>query len=810
MQGLQEGFNAGNAFVNAIRARKDNERIRRNQEELGEMAKKILQRNNPNAPAVSQEDAALGQQLYSQYRDQNRNVPDAWGQILGDQPAQTGQEQQQQAAQLPSFSYGQQQQDVYRPVQQPQQQAPQLPSFTYGQQYEGGFSPTGQTKTMGAQQTPTFTSLLNGLKAQNQNEQNNQNNQLPQGILPFGVSAGDEGQRAVEEGSFSPVIGQQLGLTVPQESNLPAYEKALDGRFSRQNFMQEAMDEGMSPVNALLVYSSFAAPLENAARQERIRHNIGVWENPNSTNEQKLNARIQLATDLGQLDLGFDLNQKRIAADLAKDKLLIDAGYMPEWMESAIGGGDYRNNDIYNNNQGVDYSGESLEGKSWIRNNDGVDLSNAKPNTLAGLNHISDIFQKMTGKQLIVTSGNDGNIHAGGEFSHGNGWKVDVSGNGLDDDKTRHEFIKQCENLGIKVLDEYENPSPNSTGGHLDLEFSGYKIPQTKTTSRGRALKLTPKELARQEKERRAELREARRDAREEARLKLDAWKAQQRYGEGGSGTGSIGGLIDKKGNLIAPYEVDMNVENLLSDMEDYLIKQEGDGKSPEEIKPSREIGMNIIGTLNPVYKYLVKNGMSESQAKSILKSYLQGKYKDLDKNAKGRFKIKHINDIINSLSTNSSDDSAPSDENLEVLNTSNPEVDRRQEMEKKTIAAAQNQAYNQAYERARRGEVSIRGDSIGSFQHNAILPEAYNSREEGEQARENSRTAKAYAEAEKNKINSYEAARAYLDKNNVDMNRIIESDADRVSLYDALREQLDNVRSKVRSNEPFFTGRIF
>jgi len=108
MQGLQEGFNAGNAFVNAIRARKDNERIRRNQEELGEMAKKILQRNNPNAPAVSQEDAALGQQLYSQYRDQNRNVPDAWGQILGDQPAQTGQEQQQQAAQLPSFSYGQQ------------------------------------------------------------------------------------------------------------------------------------------------------------------------------------------------------------------------------------------------------------------------------------------------------------------------------------------------------------------------------------------------------------------------------------------------------------------------------------------------------------------------------------------------------------------------------------------------------------------------------------------------------------------------------------------------------------------------------
>lgn len=132
--------------------------------------------------------------------------------------------------------------------------------------------------------------------------------------------------------------------------------------------------------------------------------------------------------------------------------------------------------EIYNGRKsaGRDWS-QSLEGKSWVRNNDGVDLSNAQSQTLSGLNQISDVFQKMTGKPLIVTSGNDGNVHAGGQFSHGNGWKIDVSGNGLENPETRNAFIKQCEGLGIKVLDEYANPSQNSTGGHLDLDFSGYR-----------------------------------------------------------------------------------------------------------------------------------------------------------------------------------------------------------------------------------------------------------------------------------------------------------------------------------------------
>lgn len=212
-----------------------------------------------------------------------------------------------------------------------------------------------------------------------------------------------------------------------------------------------------------VLYEDRIQPLIEKARQERLRESYRIANDPNVDSDTRTQALAALAYDLKKPDL------------------VNDVAWAEERRQMEREGNALRNQNIlsqinHRNFQDLgDYAGANLEGKSWVRNNDGVDLSNAKPHTIAGLNHISDIFQQMTGKQLIVTSGNDGNIHAGGEFSHGNGWKVDVSGNGLEDPNIRHQFIQQCENLGIKVLDEYENPSPNSTGGHLDLQFSGYR-----------------------------------------------------------------------------------------------------------------------------------------------------------------------------------------------------------------------------------------------------------------------------------------------------------------------------------------------
>ena len=112
----------------------------------------------------------------------------------------------------------------------------------------------------------------------------------------------------------------------------------------------------------------------------------------------------------------------------------------------------------------------------WVKNNDSVSVDNLQDITKAGIGDISTAFMELTGNPMIITSGTDGAgaLHMDGTYSHGTGYKIDVSGNGLEDPEIRHAFIEYCESRGITVLDEYEHPSPNSTGGHLDLEFHNY------------------------------------------------------------------------------------------------------------------------------------------------------------------------------------------------------------------------------------------------------------------------------------------------------------------------------------------------
>lgn len=119
---------------------------------------------------------------------------------------------------------------------------------------------------------------------------------------------------------------------------------------------------------------------------------------------------------------------------------------------------------------------EETRDTRWQLNNDSVNVDNLQDITKAGIGDIATAFMELTGQPMLITSGTDGagSLHMDGTYSHGTGYKIDVSGNGLDDPQIRHAFIEYCESRGITVLDEYEHPSPNSTGGHLDLEFHGY------------------------------------------------------------------------------------------------------------------------------------------------------------------------------------------------------------------------------------------------------------------------------------------------------------------------------------------------
>lgn len=115
------------------------------------------------------------------------------------------------------------------------------------------------------------------------------------------------------------------------------------------------------------------------------------------------------------------------------------------------------------------------EGTTWVRNS-GVSLDGVKQQVTVGLSDIAKEFNTLSGAQLIVTSGTDStDIHAAGEHSHGAGVKLDVAADWLENADNRKKFISYMQSKGIKVLDEYSNPSPNSTGGHLDLDFTDYK-----------------------------------------------------------------------------------------------------------------------------------------------------------------------------------------------------------------------------------------------------------------------------------------------------------------------------------------------
>jgi len=112
--------------------------------------------------------------------------------------------------------------------------------------------------------------------------------------------------------------------------------------------------------------------------------------------------------------------------------------------------------------------------------NSGVSVEGAKDYTQKGIGVAAAIYNDSSDDDIYVTSVTDSTeIHAGGKGvkgSHANGDKADIASDRLaNDTEFRQQYIEKLEAAGIHVINEYDNPSENSTGGHLDLDFSDYK-----------------------------------------------------------------------------------------------------------------------------------------------------------------------------------------------------------------------------------------------------------------------------------------------------------------------------------------------
>ena len=150
------------------------------------------------------------------------------------------------------------------------------------------------------------------------------------------------------------------------------------------------------------------------------------------------------------------------------DSLINQYGDDEAAIEAALENGDYM---AYTPDGKLDLE---PPGNTWIAKA-GVSLDGAQQQTRSGVAELAAWYKAQSGEPLLVTSGTDSsNLHAAGRRSHGGGWKVDVASDWLEVPENRRRFIQHAKSLGVVTLDEYERPSANSTGGHLDLDFTDY------------------------------------------------------------------------------------------------------------------------------------------------------------------------------------------------------------------------------------------------------------------------------------------------------------------------------------------------
>ena len=331
------------------------------------------------------------------------------------------------------------------------------------------------------------------------------NSNFQQPVSNIAVGASDTGPvsqpQQTSSGMVDPQDQQRVIDTSTLEPPKTPEQWALDHNYDKDVVEQQMIKQGITnPFIRDFFYDRDIAPMRAQAHENILTNLFKQYLDPKATDEQKKQAMAGMALELKD---PFYAENRQMAVDkfnneqqALKDRLQLEKDRLSLDKERFAADQKYKNAELGYKYNGK-YNGPNLEGDAWVRNSDKVDLSLAQPQTLAGLNTIASIFKGMTGKALIVTSGNDSDVHADGEYSHGAGWKVDVSGNGLEDANVRHAFIQRCQKLGITVRDEYEDPSPGSTGDHLDLQFAGYNGPvpttggKSKTTNNGKGNKTS-------------------------------------------------------------------------------------------------------------------------------------------------------------------------------------------------------------------------------------------------------------------------------------------------------------------------------
>lgn len=122
-------------------------------------------------------------------------------------------------------------------------------------------------------------------------------------------------------------------------------------------------------------------------------------------------------------------------------------------------------------------------GITWRKEVENVNTEGLQNNAKSAVYAMAAYFYKLTGQQMVVSSG----LREWG--GHVSGTKFDVVDSASSElleknvNGIRDKMIAYAQSIGLQVLDEYDNPSANATGGHLDInakDFPGTFAAQAK------------------------------------------------------------------------------------------------------------------------------------------------------------------------------------------------------------------------------------------------------------------------------------------------------------------------------------------
>lgn len=432
----------------------------------------------------------------------------------------------------------------------------------------------------------------------------------------FTKPTSEQAQRSVGEVPQSATLGNGMNLRnynpqqpqvtqqVQQQQQPQGNVNYLDDAYALHNWVQN--NGGGRPNLDIMRYAMNYAPLVRSAREQRIRDNIAVWENPNSTPEQKQQARIQIASDTGQLDLGFDLDNKRRKADLEEQRFMATQGYElnPEYDENV--------SDSIGNSIVSTALNNYKEGEQWM-SPDGTGDSRTQCS-----NWVSDVLKRSGVKGLGHANGDELMKQAGKAY------------------RTGLQGIQPGDVLNFKdhvgfYIGNGQYMARNSSGGvhrgsmEEAIQYFGQPLgyismSQYTGNTRGQKYRINPNYVSDREKLERqlandrwrealANAREERAQARDDRRYALELAKYKAKYIDGVTGK--------TKAN---PLEIDLPADlqrNIMVSLERF--KNSSAKVKDTDDKISSKIGDDVAGAYAPLYKYLINNGINESDAKNFM-----------------------------------------------------------------------------------------------------------------------------------------------------------------------------------------------